>query len=212
MSVTIESNPWREILRRPSVMFLIAVNLLPLLGVILFGWNVGFLMLLYWIETVVIGLFNIPKILTSRSGKTGGWGFALAGNLFLTAFFIVHYGMFNFGHVVFLNSLFELPPIGADIVLTAGGLSLSHVFSLIVNWFGKGEYVQAIPNEQMFKPYGRIVIMHVAILIGGLFAMFGGGVVPLALLIALKTGSDIMAHAVSHRWITLDARPNRNKA
>lgn len=56
---------WDAILRLPSVIFLILVNLVPLAGVFVFGWDVGFLMLIYWIETVVIGLFNIPKILTS---------------------------------------------------------------------------------------------------------------------------------------------------
>ena len=100
MTTIIEGKIWSYILECPSVIFLIVINLIPLIGVVAFGWNVGFLMLIYWMETVIIGLFN-------------------------------------FGHVMFLNSLFDLPTVCFDIIIVVVGLSLSHVFSLIVNWFGK---------------------------------------------------------------------------
>lgn len=182
--------------------------MIPLVGVFAFGWNAGFLMLIYWMETVAIGIANIPKLLTSRKGRDDHpWWLIWLSNLFLTAFFCVHYGMFNFGHVMFLGGFFDLPTISRDVLLVAGSLSLSHAFSLIVNWFGKREYESVTSAEQMFKPYGRIVIMHVAILLGAFF-MIGDNqtaVAPLILLVLLKTVSDILAHAVSHGWITLDA-------
>ena len=74
MTIIIEGKIWSYILECPSVIFLIVINLIPLIGVVAFGWNVGFLMLIYWMETVIIGLFN-------------------------------------FGHVMFLNSLFDLPTV-----------------------------------------------------------------------------------------------------
>ncbi|GLQ22951.1 hypothetical protein GCM10007853_08250 [Algimonas ampicilliniresistens] len=206
MTQIIERKSGSYILGRPSVSFLIVINLIPLVGVFAFGWNAGFLMLVYWMETVVIGLFNIPKLLTSRRGREGSpWWLIWLGNLFITAFFCVHYGMFNFGHVMFLQTLFDLPPIGLDVLIVAGGLSLSHAFSLIVNWFGKREYDEVAVNEQMFKPYGRVVIMHVAIILGGFFLVGSDGAAlgPLVFLVALKTGSDVLAHAVSHGWIKL---------
>lgn len=194
---------WRSIITRPSVLFLILVNIVPLVGAILFGWDVGFLMLLYWLETIVIGVFNIPKLLTSAGGRSGTplW-VSLAGNLFLTAFFCVHYGMFNFGHYMFLQGFFDFPPIGRDLLIALAGLTLSHAFSLVVNWFGKAEYRTALVNEQMFKPYIRVVVMHVTIIFGGIFAALGGGLVTLTLLIVLKTGADIAAHAITHGWIS----------
>ena len=190
---------WGTILRLPSVIFLILVNLIPLVGVFVWGWDVGFLMLIYWIETIVIGLFNIPKILTCRMGEPG-FGLRIFGNLFVVVFFTVHYGGFNFGHFMFLKQLFDLPAFGREVWIAAGGLSLSHVFSLFVNWFGKREYVGVEPNEQMFKPYGRVIVMHLSILFGGAFALMGNGVGPLVRLIALKTVSDVAAHAVAHQW------------
>lgn len=106
---------------------------------------------------------------------------------------------------MFLKQMFDLPAFDRDVWIAAGGLSLSHIFSLIVNWLGKREYVGVAANEQMFKPYGRVIVMHVTIIFGGVFAMMGGGVGALVLLVALKTGSDVASHAVSHRWKDIKA-------
>lgn len=195
---------WRAILTKPSVLLLIIVNLVPLAGVILFGWDVGFLMLVYWLETIIIGLFNVPKLLTSAGGREGQpFWLIILGNLFLVAFFCVHYGMFNFGHFMFLQSFFDLPPVNRDVMIVVAGLALSHGVSLIINWFGKGEFRTTVVNNQMFKPYIRIVVMHVTIIFGGMFAAMGGGVFTLAFLIVLKTISDIAAHAVTHGWVRM---------
>jgi hypothetical protein len=47
---------------RQSAIFLILVNLLPLLGVIFWGWDVFSLLCLYWAETVVIFAINLFKM------------------------------------------------------------------------------------------------------------------------------------------------------
>lgn len=65
MTQIIERKSGSYILGRPSVSFLVVINLIPLVGVFAFGWNAGFLMLVYWMETVVIGLFNIPNTQTA---------------------------------------------------------------------------------------------------------------------------------------------------
>ena len=50
-----------------TVLFLIAVNLIPLFGVLFFGWSLFSIMFLYWIEKGIIGLFNVFKIALSRA-------------------------------------------------------------------------------------------------------------------------------------------------
>ena len=47
---------------RPSAITLILVNLLPLLGVMFWGWDVFSLLCLYWAETVVIFAINLFKM------------------------------------------------------------------------------------------------------------------------------------------------------
>ncbi len=124
-------------LSTPSALALIAANLLPLAGVLLWGWDLYGLMLLYWMETGIIGLFGILQIaLTAR------WA-----ALFMVPFFIVHFGGFMMGHLLFLTALFggtrndigAIPEVvtGAlsetGLWLALGGLFLSHAFSFVVN-------------------------------------------------------------------------------
>lgn len=192
---------WKTALRLPSVWLLILSNLIPLAGVLFFGWNIGLILLIYWVETVLIGLFNLPKLLTAQGtdGAPNGQKPGLLGRLFLAGFFTVHYGGFNAGHFAFLNDMFDFPPITAVPWIAVLGLGLSHFASLVINWFGKGEFKDSSANMQMFKPYGRIVIMHVVILIGGAMVQaFGAPILALILLIALKIMIDVATHMVSH--------------
>jgi hypothetical protein len=186
----------------PSVLLLVVMNMIPLVGVIAFGWNIGFIMLLYWMETVIIGLFNILKILTAQKiPQASSRRVGVGGRLFIVIFFTVHYGMFNFGHYAFLKDMFNLPPIGRDVLIAVAGLALSHGASLIVNWFGKREYERNDPSVQMFKPYGRVVVMHVVIVLGGFLALAFNGALPvLILLIVLKTAADVAAHVKGHEF------------
>jgi len=197
----------RDALRSPSVLLLIAMNLIPLVGVLVFGWNIGYIMLLYWMETIVIGLFNIPKILSSRKPPQGSTVRAGGcGLLFIAVFFTIHYGGFNAGHFFFLNEMFDLPPINRDVLIVLGALTLSHGFSLMVNWFGKREFENRDPSQQMFMPYGRVIVMHIVIILGGFLALaFNGGLAVLILLIALKTIADLFAHLKGHEWMESQA-------
>lgn len=189
----------RRAVRTPSAWLLVGSNLIPLFGAVFLGWNIGLILLIYWLETVIIGIFNIPKLLTSLGEEDGAPRAGFFGRLFLAAFFTIHYGGFNAGHFVFLNEMFDLPPIGSAAIIAALGLALSHGFSVIVNWFGKGEFRDTPAGEQMFKPYGRVVIMHVVILLGGaLVESMGAPVIALLLLIALKTLTDLGTHMLSH--------------
>ena len=188
----------------PSVIFLIAANMVPIFGAIFLGWDVATILTLYWLESVVIGVLNIPKILACRKTESGSFGSVL-GNLFLTGFYMFHYGMFTAVHGAFLLQMFSAQPIlaglwnGGSIFWTALIFLTSHVFSMIFNFFGKKEYLGKNPGSQMFSVYGRVFIMHVVILFGG-FAVqaFGNPIFALILLIVLKTVIDLVAHNKEH--------------
>lgn len=199
-----------------AVMFLIGMNLIPVFGVFVFGWDVGVILLLYWLETVIVGILNVPKMLScqgleqSTQRKVG-----LFGKVFLCVFFGVHFGAFCFGHYTFLDSFFKtIPPLSslvAELLSAQGllfamiGLILSHLISMAIYFYGKGEFKTRSPNAQMFVPYGRVVLMHIVIIIGGaLVAAFGAPVLALILLVLLKIGIDIFAHAVEHQGLKLN--------
>lgn len=104
-----------------SALALVLANLLPLVGVLFLGWSLGAILVVYWLESGVIGLLNVPKMLLSRGPVTverrgislslplpGGGAPALAAKLALAAFFVIHYGIFWIGHGLFV---FLIPTI-----------------------------------------------------------------------------------------------------
>jgi hypothetical protein len=52
----------------------------------------------------------------------------------------------------------------------------------------------------MFAPYGRLVILHVTIILGGMAIAFTGApAAAIAILVALKTILDVGFHLAEHR-------------
>jgi len=192
----------------PSALALIAANLLPLYGVLAMGWDVFPLLLLFWLENVVVGVLNAARMLCVDPRDTAGW----ARKLFLVLFFCVHYGMFTAVHGIFVFSLFgeirglwtvdaaarAVHELGLGLAVLA--LAASHLFSFFWNYLGRGEFRRASVNALMAQPYGRVVVLHVAILGGGFAAQaLGSPVWALLLLIVLKVGLDLRAHLKEHR-------------
>jgi hypothetical protein len=48
-----------------SGIVLVVMNLIPLVGVVFFGWSAFNIIFLYWSENVIIGFFNVLKMLTA---------------------------------------------------------------------------------------------------------------------------------------------------
>jgi hypothetical protein len=206
---------------------LVLVNTVPLFGVLLFEWRLFDLMLLYWLENGVIGIFTLLKILTSRAEGGGPVGAAGAtSKVFVALFFSVHYGVFWAVHGVFVFALFGgtflgmphafgiAPPIPWEggggpsspvgtLALAFASLVISHGVSYVTNFLERGEDRTLAPNELMTQPYGRVLVLHAAILGGGLVVMMlGTPLAALLLLVALKTGVDLSAHLREHRSAT----------
>ena len=197
---------------RPSVLALIAANAVPLLGVLWFGWKVFPLLLLFWFENLIIGAFNVVKMILASPDSQKGW----AAKLILVPFFSVHYGMFTLVHGVFVIGLFgsqsrQSAPF-PDLYTVLGlireehlgwailGLAVSHAVSLGMNYIGEGEYRRATLDKLMFQPYGRIVVLHLTILGGGFLMMaLGSPTIGLVLLVVLKIGLDLSAHLRERR-------------
>ena len=50
-----------------SILTLIAANLVPIIGVMFFGWDAGVILLVYWSENLVVGAYNILKMLLAQA-------------------------------------------------------------------------------------------------------------------------------------------------
>jgi hypothetical protein len=130
---------------------------------------------------------------------------------FFVPFFIFHYGLFCLVHGVFIFTIFGResggfgPFGGFDNFLDVfsrdhlwwcvAALAASHLWSFAVNYIGHGEYRRTAVPILMFRPYARIVVLHIAILLGGFVAFaLGSNFFVLALLIAGKTLLDLSLH------------------
>lgn len=199
----------RTVWLSPTVVLLVLANLIPLGGVLFFDWDIFPVVFLFWLENVIIGGFNVMKMLLAGGAKA-----SLAGKLAIVVFFTIHYGIFTFVHGVFVFVMF-----GGDFRRGGGsgpfpsfdtvqkvvteqylfiailGLVISHGFSFVKNYLGNGAYRNTNPAALMIQPYGRVVVLHVAIIGGGfLILLVGAPSAALALLILLKIGLDVLMH------------------
>ncbi len=49
-----------------STLALLVANAIPVLGVLFFGWSLITILILYWLENGIVGLWNVPKIVLAR--------------------------------------------------------------------------------------------------------------------------------------------------
>ena len=195
---------------RLSLVLLVAANLLPLAGVFLWEWDVFLLLLLFWCENVVIGLFGIARLVVAADRDT------VVTSLVHPLFFMVHYGGFMFGHFMVLFGMYSghVEDLGVDaspadyytlIVenlnwVAIAALFISHGWSFVENFMGRSEYERLSPLQALGLPYKRMVITHVALIFGGFFLIeTGQPLAGLILLILMKIALDVTFHRNEHR-------------
>lgn len=206
---------WGRALTQPVVLFGLVIDLLPVFGVIAWGWTAVPLVLLYWMENIVAGAMTIPRIILS--GVTYGPIGWLAGAL-LSVFFVFHYGLFCMVHGTFLmgfaafangpEGLNSIPIMDLDGMFAFSLNSGLHVdwmlyaiiaFQMIVfvwEFLIKGEWKTTNPMVEMFGPYGRIIVLHFALFVGaGALIVLGQPMVGVLGLILVRAVWGIITNA-----------------
>ncbi|HEU0052304.1 MAG TPA: DUF6498-containing protein [Longimicrobium sp.] len=194
--------------RRLPEIALVAANLVPVFGALFLGWSAFDVMLAYWTESAVIGVFNVLKILLASGPGRGTEEMALLFpvKVFVACFFVVHFGFFMFGHGVFLFAMF------GDAARTAGGvesamlqalrdslhtpllwaLAASHGCAFVIGYLWNGAWRRTFFMTQMFSPYRRIFAMHLALMGSALpVLLLGAPAVGVAILVAAKVAADL---------------------
>ena len=210
LNVTADEAAARDLTQQPlsltsaSSLLLIFANLAPIAGSMFFSWKLSDIMVLYWAESAIIGLFNVCKIITINR----------VGALLAAPFFVAHFGAFMAVHFLFLYTIFVEPDQAGvagtgDLTMVAAvfialwpaflGLFLSHAFSFFQNFLGRREYLNRTVDQQMTEPYSRIIFMHVALILGGGLSMvLGGSTLVLLVIIVFKIVFDVKAHLKQH--------------
>jgi hypothetical protein len=185
-----------------SVLALLAANVAALAIAWALKMSLRDLMLVYWIQSVIIGVTSCIRILRLERFDTDGFRInnqaveeTPATKRRVAAFFALHYGFFHLVYLIFIaapGAPGKLGSLGAYL-LCAAVFAINHGYSMRHNL---ARDAGGRPNigTLMFLPYARIVPMHATILFGGLFA----GTPAFFLFGCLKTLADVVMHVVEH--------------
>jgi len=202
-----------------SLIALIVANCTPIFGVLFLRWDIFLILAAYWAENVVIAFYNVLRIqCVDRALKFS------PGKAFVIALFLTHYGGFTFLHGTCLLLMFgsNASPAGEDLLSMLGAiwpeiremlavrlrpliimsisLFASHGVSFVLNYLLRGERRRVRFEDLMFRPYRRIVVMHLTVVLGGiLVGKTGAHQAALCLLVALKITLDVIAHRREHK-------------
>ncbi len=172
------------------ILFTVLTNLIPLYGVYSWGWAVRDVVLLYWVETVIVGVTYVIRIWTKvnpeESWPTTGGGWVLWGLLntlargLTSAPFVVHFGGFcfilgmgllayffygteNFNHKMYERVYAE--GLVNGLYIAAFGVLVSHILLLAANWFGSGSYLRQKGTDGILRTYVRIGILMAVLIV-----------------------------------------------
>jgi hypothetical protein len=187
-----------------STLVLLLSNLLTIVMALMQGWDVSILMWIYWGQSVVIGYFNVHRIMDLDRFSTQGFRInnqavepTRETQRKTAVFFAMHYGIF---HLVYFFFLFKDASLDGSVSFLGAGVCvlafyLNHRFSWRYNRARDRERVPNIGNI-MFFPYLRIIPMHLTILFGGFLG--GHGTFSLLFFLLLKTAADVAMHVIEH--------------
>ncbi len=164
-------------------MALILTNTVPLVGILLLGWSVLETVVLYWLESGIIGLSTLVLLFLMPITPADRAGTPFNAKLFLIPFFIGHFSLFMVAHL-FLIIFFLGDPDQANILWQAGemfwnipslrwsllSLFVGHVYAFVVDYLLTGKYQEPLRKENVFdvvllRPYKRIFIMQFTVLL-----------------------------------------------
>lgn len=202
----------------PSTWLVLIADLLPVAGILFWGWDGFVLLMLYWMETAIIAFWALARILTlpdDPAESKRNLFLRLGGRLFLTGFFLVHSSGFMAGHLLFLWTLYaghwrdtiHTPQdfwrdimLGYELWIPLGMLFIGRGAAFVWDLYRQLRGMdQRPPNDDGMDKivgslYGRIILMHLVVIFGVWVAMKIGSTGPYLLLIALKTVFDLYMH------------------
>jgi hypothetical protein len=190
---------------RSSARALILANGTTLIAALIFDWEAAWLLWPYWIQSIVIGAYARKRMLNLAQFSTAGFTSNdkpvpenEAGKRSTANFFVIHYGGFHAGYLIFLLAEHRVSGAWNMLILLACGVS----FALSQRTTYAAQHAADLrgkPNlgRLMFTPYLRILPMHLGIIFG---SALGGGWALMLLFTALKTVSDIGLDMLDRRF------------
>jgi hypothetical protein len=200
----------QKFFRRATVRWVILVNLWPLFGVLFLGWSVGIQLMLYLVESAVMGIFLMAKVQTHENGN-------IVGTILFGALYLILVG----GATAFIMPFFYHPPSGlhlsdADSLLWGlemfvddlGWVWLACSLMLMFYSHGRSFITHHLEGPGRTGDHDWMVVRSFGRVIAVLAVIFGGLILShwmhseaglVVVIVGLKLGSDLLTHWMEHR-------------
>ncbi len=207
-----------SVVRYPQVRFIVLSNLITFTGVFAFGWRVPEILLMYWIDSLIWGIFVGIKIYYSKAdyylhegynkdeaeeipkiynlGKTVGF---LGFYLFLMCIigqFVFPFAGYNPAMVI--QGQYSLA-VTRHIFIASAFFFASHLLSFFKDYLGKEEYWKKTTGELRASAFSRHALFHHVLFFGAFMSQYViQSMIILYSLIFLKIFADITGYLHDH--------------
>jgi len=181
--------------QRPSLLFIFLLNLVPIWGVIHWGWTPFYVFYLFWLETLVVAFFNSFKIMLCRGDEydvklhdsnhryagihINHWShIGKAIRYFIIRLFIFFFYLIFI--VVFIGFFASGQKSGRgthvlEVMLfrhqafnyTLLAFVMNQVLQFVFDFYANGNYKRTHPSDFASIFDGRQLVVHVAVVLGG---------------------------------------------
>jgi hypothetical protein len=208
---------------------LITANLVVAAITLFRGWGYYEIIIVYWCEAMIIGGYNMARmVMVGLAGAPfGRW--IDAGNLptrlfllmMVLGFFVVKFGGFALatGLLVaavpaFLGEAHDagtseiwhgLRAVAGGVVIPVAVLFISHGVSFVMNYLVRREYENTNLVVLLFWPYVRMSLVVTALAAGlvaaKLFPALDTSTAFGVAVVLVKTAADLLMHQIEHAWL-----------
>lgn len=188
----------------PSLFSLLIANIAVIVIAVIQRWPAPVLLWTYWLQSIIIGLFQALKMADLENFSTEGLKFNNAlvpptsrTKKLVVVFFLLHYGLFHLIYAVFLRGFSPVADWQA-VIFPSGIFFINHALSFFLNRRRDKLRPQNI-GLMMFAPYRRIIPMHIIIILGALLSYYNAAV--LIAFLVFKALTDAALHGKEHqKW------------
>lgn len=185
---------------------LIVSNLVPVFGVWFLGWDPVEAFIVYAMETMIVGIMTVGKLLVATMVRGGDeWPangtVSRQSGFFFIFFFILHFGIFALVQTTIFSQTAGITPPGShtlhfffkwytyineDIAYMLAAFVISYLAKSFIPFILNDEYRTTPFMLIMFQPYGRILIQQFTVILGSMFLTLGAGKVFVLIFSAAK--------------------------
>ncbi|KKQ28150.1 MAG: Membrane protein [Candidatus Magasanikbacteria bacterium GW2011_GWC2_37_14] len=176
---------------------IIITNLIPLVGILFFNWNIKDIVPIYWLEMVILCFFNVLKVSRAEGKEIFGQG-SLNGKPIssykrsdLVWQSIITYSAFLFIYGISIMFVFKRYFFIFEYWWLIYVFMFEYWLEYYFDYLKQEKYKLISPADQYSKPIPKVIILHLVVFFGMFF--MGNFYIGAIILILLKTVYELIS-------------------